>query len=306
MKELKDTNALVEEFMLLANIYVAKKISEAFPDSAVLRRHPKPPQNNFETLIKALAPLGITINPETSKSLADSLDTAQTNDPYFNKLIRIMTTRCMMQAQYFCSGTLAQADFWHYGLASPIYTHFTSPIRRYADLQVHRLLAAAIGYEKSYGSDLLDKIAVRETCDGLIFINVVLNYRHRQAQQASRSSVELFTNSFFKNKTVVEDAYVIKVLKNGMVVLIPKYGVEGVVYTSVKGEAPVMQLCDGKLVAVNGNVTISLFDGVKVQVQVVSEDENNHRSKIKISLLEPILINSEQQPNSNKRLKVQK
>lgn len=43
-----------------------------------------------------------------------------------------MTTRCMMQAQYFCSGTEAESDFMHYGLASPIYTHFTSPIRRYA------------------------------------------------------------------------------------------------------------------------------------------------------------------------------
>lgn len=43
-----------------------------------------------------------------------------------------MTTRCMMQAQYFCSGTEIESEFKHYGLASPIYTHFTSPIRRYA------------------------------------------------------------------------------------------------------------------------------------------------------------------------------
>jgi len=43
-----------------------------------------------------------------------------------------MTTRCMMQAVYFCSGKLAEKDFWHYGLATDIYTHFTSPIRRYS------------------------------------------------------------------------------------------------------------------------------------------------------------------------------
>lgn len=43
-----------------------------------------------------------------------------------------MTTRCMMQAQYFCSGTESEAEFRHYGLATPIYTHFTSPIRRYS------------------------------------------------------------------------------------------------------------------------------------------------------------------------------
>ena len=132
-----------------------------------------------------------------------------------------------------------------------------------------------------------------------------MNYRHRQAQQASRSSVQLFTNSFFKNKTVVEEAYVIKVLKNGMVVLIPKYGVEGVVYTSIKGEQPVMQLIDGKLVATqNSKISISLFDKVKVQIQVVNEDENNHRSKIKISLLEPLLITAlGESLKSNKRQK---
>ena len=216
LKELKDTNALVEEFMLLANIYVAKKIYATFPESSMLRRHPKPPSNNFENLIKALEPLGFEIDPSNSSTLSRSLDNAvQPKDPYFNKLMRIMTTRCMMQAVYFCSGTLAEADFWHYGLASPIYTHFTSPIRRYADLQVHRLLSACIGYDTVYASELTDKVKVSEMTD-------ILNYRHRMAQQASRSSVELYTHLFFKGKVLVEEAYVIRVLKNGIVVLVPK------------------------------------------------------------------------------------
>ena len=63
-----------------------------------------------------------------------------------NKLIRIMATRSMCQATYFSSGDVsAGGDYSHYGLAAPIYTHFTSPIRRYADVVVHRLLSAAIG-----------------------------------------------------------------------------------------------------------------------------------------------------------------
>ena len=53
----------------------------------------------------------------------------------------------MQQARYFCSGSVSPSDYHHYGLAAPIYTHFTSPIRRYSDQMVHRLLAAVIRWE---------------------------------------------------------------------------------------------------------------------------------------------------------------
>lgn len=65
--------------------------------------------------------------------------------------------RCMMPAQYFCSGEQAQEEWHHYGLAAPIYTHFTSPIRRYADVCVHRLLGAAIGVSP-LPTFLMDKV----------------------------------------------------------------------------------------------------------------------------------------------------
>ncbi|KAI9098207.1 hypothetical protein DFS34DRAFT_102905 [Phlyctochytrium arcticum] len=285
MKELKDTNALVEEFMLLANIWVASKIYEAFPESSMLRRHPRPPTSNFEGLQKAVGELGIEIDVSTSKALADSLDKAVVpSQPYINKLIRILTTRCMMQAVYFCSGTLGEPEFWHYGLASRIYTHFTSPIRRYSDLVVHRLLAVAIGYEKDYASELVDKIKLKELSD-------VLNYRHRQAQQASRSSVELFTNLFFKDKVIKEEGYVIRVMKNGFSVLIPKYGIEGYVYSSPqdgdsKGASPfTYDRENNRLVAADG--IIKLFSRVVVVVNVEEAGGAARRSKLTVRLVEP-------------------
>lgn len=80
--------------------------------------------------------------------MANSLDSIKRQgDPFFNKLVRIMTTRCMHEATYFCSADFNEAEYKHYGLAADIYTHFTSPIRRYADILVHRLLAASIGID---------------------------------------------------------------------------------------------------------------------------------------------------------------
>ena len=139
MYALKESNALVEEFMLLANITVSKKILRHFPTLSVLRRHQPPSREQFGPLLSAAAAVGVSLDISSSKALADSLDLAvKEEDPYFNKLLRILSTRCMMPAQYFCSGEIPKDQWHHYGLAAPVYTHFTSPIRRYADIIVHR------------------------------------------------------------------------------------------------------------------------------------------------------------------------
>ncbi|KAJ2702447.1 exosome catalytic subunit dis3 [Coemansia sp. IMI 203386] len=289
MKALKETNALVEEFMLLANISVAGKIYEHFPDSAILRRHPEPPAQNFDNLQQALKHLGIQLETGSSLALAQSLDRAVLpDDPYFNNLLRILTTRCMMQAQYFCSGTCTPEDFRHYGLATGIYTHFTSPIRRYADVMVHRLLHSAIDRDASFGSELTDKTKMSEQCD-------VLNHRHRMAQQAGRASVELYTNLFFKGKTLEEPGYVTQILQNGFSVLIPSYGIEGVVYTNSKDSSgpPALEYVkeEHKLVSSDSSSSIELFQRVRVILQVddkpVSANVSSMRRKLLLRLIEP-------------------
>ncbi len=222
-KELKETNSMVEEFMLLANVAVARKIYESFPDCACLRRHPVPPQSNFDPIIKAAESQSIKMTVDNGKELADSLENAIVEDnPYFNTMLRMLTTRCMMQALYICSGLFPESEYFHYGLAAPIYTHFTSPIRRYADIIVHRLLAAAIQADVTY-PELLDKQKLQEQCNNM-------NYRHKMAQYAGRASVNLHTQLFFRNKKVDEEAYILYVRKNALQVLIPKYGLEGNLY----------------------------------------------------------------------------
>ena len=216
--------------MLLANISVAREITRAFPQFAMLRRHPPPTPGAFVGLQRQLSQHGLELDDSSSLALTASLDRCvKPGDAYFNKLARILCTRCMQQARYFCSGSLTPSDYHHYGLAAPIYTHFTSPIRRYSDQTVHRLLAAVIRWE-AVSADTLDARAMGELVDNL-------NLRHTMAQHAGRASVGLHTLIFFKGKQHEqhEDAYIIKVRENGVVVLVPRYGIEGICYVCEPG-----------------------------------------------------------------------
>ncbi|KAK1342058.1 LOW QUALITY PROTEIN: hypothetical protein QTO34_016811 [Cnephaeus nilssonii] len=270
-KELRETNSMVEEFMLLANISVAKKIHEEFSEHALLRKHPAPPPSNYEIL-------NLEVKTDTAKSLADSLDRADSATfPYLNTLLRILATRCMMQAVYFCSGM--DNDFHHYGLASPIYTHFTSPIRRYADIIVHRLLAVAIGADSTY-PELTDKHKLADLCKNL-------NFRHKMAQYAQRASVAFHTQLFFKSKGIVsEEAYILFVKKNAIVVLIPKYGLEGTVFFEEKDKPKPRLIYDDEIPSLKiENTVFHIFD--KVKVKIMLDSSNLQHQKIRMSLVEP-------------------
>lgn len=267
-KELKETNSLVEEFMLLANISVAKKIFQNFPEFAVLRRHPSPPAANYDVLVKAASSKGVQLEVDSTKSLAVSLNAANIPDePYFNTLLRIMATRCMMQAVYFCSGMLPEEEFQHYGLATPIYTHFTSPIRRYSDILVHRLLAVAIGALDSY-PDLLSKDKTQKLCNHM-------NFRHKMAQYASRDSIDLHCQLFFQGKAIEEEeAFVLFVRKNALQILIPKYGLEGTVFMN-KQDVSGFTYNEQEPSLTDGDVTYRSFDRVAVKINVDKSSTEN-------------------------------
>eukprot|EP00505_MAST-04D_sp_SCG-Rhode-Island_P002029 Stramenopile-MAST_4_protein_2029 len=280
MYVLKEANQLVEEFMLLGNISVAEKIVSTFPRFSLLRRHPEPNAHNFESLIAAANLVGVHIEVETSKQLADSLDLAvKHGDPFFNKLIRIMTTRCMSQAVYFCSGEYSAAEYRHYGLAAKLYTHFTSPIRRYADVIVHRLLAAAIGIEPlplTYES----RSAMRKLCDNM-------NKRHHMAQLAGRASVALHTLIYFDGRPTVTTASILKVKSDSIVVLVPKFGMEAVIPLTLKKDGVCVDYTfeeDQMLLVHNSEKrkNLRIFDPVTIKIEVVSK--GFHRKELKITL----------------------
>lgn len=293
-KELKETNSMVEEFMLLANISVAEKIFEEFSEYALLRKHPAPPPGNYDILVKAASSKNLEIKTDSAKALADSLDNAESPEfPYLNTLLRILATRCMMQAVYFCSGL--DSDFHHYGLASPIYTHFTSPIRRYADIIVHRLLAVAVGADCTY-PDLTDKQKIAEICKNI-------NFRHKMAQYSQRASVAFHTQLFFKNKGIVnEEGYILFVRKNAIVVLIPKFGLEGTVFFDDKDRVKPKLLYNDEIPYLTvENTTFYMFDKVKVKISL--DASNIQHQKIRMVLVEPeipgVTISERDQKNTN-------
>lgn len=290
------TNSLVEEFMLLANITVAQKIHSVFPQTALLRRHASPPASNFSDLSEQLKRMrGLELDVSSSKALAESLDLCiDLAHPFFNTLIRIMATRCMTSAEYFCSGSHAEPEYRHYGLASEIYTHFTSPIRRYADLLVHRQLAYAIEYD-GQGSEIVDhdlrnKGKLERVCQNL-------NFRHRNAQLAGRASIEYYVGQALKaraektpNAAIDVDGYVMRVFENGIVVFVPQFGIEGLVrlddFQLKTGEALKRESnfdADAYRLTVfekgqeEQGVTLELFQQLKVRVS--SEEKSGAREK---------------------------
>ena len=274
----RETNSMVEEFMLAANISAAERIFQDFPDCAMLRRHPSPPPSNFDPLVKAAKQQGFSMEIDTGKQLADSLNKAvDPNNNYMNTMLRMIATRCMLQAVYFASGTIEEPLFKHYGLACPIYTHFTSPIRRYADIVVHRLLAVSIGADATY-AELVDKKQTQKIAENI-------NYRHRMAQYASRASVNLYTHIYFKDKKREETGYVLFIRQNALQILIPKYGLEGTLFLRageggkewVYDEEEPSQTCDG--------VKITLF--MKLVVQVYLDSSDIQHEKLSLKLVSP-------------------
>ncbi|KAM5163267.1 DIS3-like exonuclease 2 isoform 2-T2 [Mantella aurantiaca] len=221
----RDSNKLVEEFMLLANMAVAHKIFNNFPEEALLRRHPPPQNKLLNDLIEFCDQMGLQLDFTDSGTLHKSLNEQLGADEYSAARKEVLTNMCskpMQMAVYFCTGVLRDESlFHHYALNVPLYTHFTSPIRRFADIIVHRLLASSLGC----GPRLkLPQEAIQKQSDHC-------NDRKTASKRVQELSAELFFSVFVKESGPLEsEAMVMGVLNEAFDVLVLRYGVQKRIY----------------------------------------------------------------------------
>ena len=152
-KESKDANKLIEEFMLQANRSVAKFIGDRKrhknPKTFIYRIHDKPKPDRFEQFSNFVTQFGYNIKGGDNASVAKSLNDLL-KDVHGKKegnMIETLAVRTMAKAEYSTS------NIGHYGLAFEYYSHFTSPIRRYPDVMVHRLLQEYLDGGKSVNAE---------------------------------------------------------------------------------------------------------------------------------------------------------
>lgn len=186
----------------------------------------------------------------------------------------------MMSAEYYVAGNFSYPEFRHYGLASEIYTHFTSPIRRYADLVAHRQLAAAIDYE-ALDASMRSKGKLDGICKNI-------NVRHRNAQQAGRASIEYYVGQALKGRIIEEEGFVMKVFSNGFVVFVPRFGIESLIRLRDLADPEPDAAFDAEnyVLKTSGSreVQVELFEKVVVRISDVMEESTNKR-KVELELV---------------------
>ena len=200
---------------------MAQRLAQALPEKALLRRQGAPNPRRLKTFADRMTALGFDIDTTSSGALQNSL--FKVDDSDIRKGMETLLLKSMQRAKYFIAGKTIQHLRPHYALNLPLYTHFTSPARRYADIMVHRQLDHALSEnDAEYPEDLEALVKTIEGC----------NTKKDSAQNAQEQSIhiEACRNMDKKrqeaNGDLISEGIVICVYESAFDVLIPEWGFE--------------------------------------------------------------------------------
>ena len=252
-KVTKEANWLIEEFMLLANRSVAEYVAKA-KKTFVYRVHDEPNQEKLESLKNFVGNFGYRMGPTNSgKDIAKELNglfAAAKDTPEYNA-IELLSLRTMAKARYDIE------NLGHYGLAFKYYTHFTSPIRRYPDMLVHRLLASYLEEGQSAKAETYAKLCK------------YASEREIVAAEAERSSVKYKLVEFMQDKVGYTFGGNISGLTEwGMYVEIEPTKIEGMVpLRDIRSDFFEFDADHYRLVGRRSGIVYNLGDPVRIRVK---------------------------------------
>ncbi len=257
LKEQKEANNLIEEFMLLANKLVAEKIGknakEKVPKTFVYRTHDIPNPEKLSQLSEFVSKIGYKLKTDSRKNISMSLNKLliDTKGKGEENLIETLTLRSMAKAEY------STKNIGHYGLAFDYYSHFTSPIRRYPDMMAHRLL-----FDYSKGKPSANPQKYEDLC-------IHSSDMERKAQQAERDSIKLKQVEFMANKIGEEfDGLISGVSKWGIFVEIKENKIEGLIKMSdLNDDYYYLDEEHFQIIGHNKRIIFKLGDSIKIKIK---------------------------------------
>ena len=256
-RQRNDAHKLIEECMLMANQACAKFLGKHNEDF-LYRIHPKPTPEKIEVTRQFLSAVGLTLeggNEPESRDFAKVLKNARGRDD--ENIIKTVVLRTMKQAIY------TPSNVGHFGLAFEEYTHFTSPIRRYPDLLVHRAIKRVLNHQSRSPSNKMGEIGSH------------LSMTERRADDATRDVEQWLKCEYMRDKVGQEFSGVISgVAGFGLFVELSEIFVEGMVSVrDLKDDYYVYDDIHHQLTGERSGKIFRLGDVIKVKVASVSLDD---------------------------------